>query len=624
MAFLKDIARLADGLSLVAKEAVSRQRRSDGGNSLQSLIKKTLLSATDLTGLTKGKVRQFDKEIDINSDVRRDSNKQSVVYFTDHSPPNPQPDEKPSTSSSSTFTSEPQIERHLEPKGVCAAEFHDNVEPPPQAAGTSSEGDPQKDSISSESKAAEAVVPPTPQPKRQRKPRERKVPTTSFSRALGFAGLGAGLAWGTLQESAKRLVFGTPNVQGKQSALSPYLSEKNAERLALALCRMRGAALKLGQMLSIQDESVVPAPILAALDIVRQGADVMPRSQLNQVLSSELGHDWSSKLKSFDYEPMAAASIGQVHRAFTKDSMEVAMKIQYPGVADSIESDIENVKLLLGYTNLIPEKLYLDNAMKVAKEELSRECDYELEAKNQKRFGILLSGTKGFYVPVVIDDLSSKRVLTSELVPGIPIDKVALLDQETRNYVGRKLLELTLMELFVFRFMQTDPNWSNFLYDESEKIINLIDFGAARDYPKSFVDDYLRMVFACANNDREAIIKFSQRLGFLTGEESEIMMETHVQAGFVVGLPFSKPGGYDFRANNITQSISNLGATMLRHRLTPPPEEAYSLHRKLSGAFLACIKLGAVVPCRELLLEVYEKYEFGEHDSERLASGSES
>uniref|UniRef100_A0A1S3Y882 Protein ABC transporter 1, mitochondrial-like n=2 Tax=Nicotiana TaxID=4085 RepID=A0A1S3Y882_TOBAC len=143
-----------------------------------------------------------------------------------------------------------------------------------------------------------------------------------------------------------------------------------------------------------------------------------------------------------------------VHRAVTKDGMDVAMKIQYPGVADSIESDIDNVKLLLGYTNLIPEGLYLENAMKVAKEELFRECDYELEAKSQKRFGILLSGAKGFYVPVVIDDLSSKRVLTSELVPGIPIDKVALLDQETRNYVGRKLLELTLMELFVFRFMQ--------------------------------------------------------------------------------------------------------------------------------------------------------------------------
>ncbi|KAK8711448.1 hypothetical protein V6N13_146730 [Hibiscus sabdariffa] len=465
------------------------------------------------------------------------------------------------------------------------------------------------------------TVAEAPVPVKRRKPRERKVPATPFSRAFGFAALGAGLAWGTVQESAKRLVYGSPNSNGKQSAVSPFLSEKNAERLALALCRMRGAALKVGQMLSIQDESLVPAPILAALDIVRQGADVMPRSQLNQVLDAELGSGWSTKLASFDYEPLAAASIGQVHKAVTKDGREVAMKIQYPGVANSIESDIENVKLLLDYTNLIPEGLYLDRAMKVAKEELSRECDYQLEASNQKRFRDMLSGCEGFYVPFVVDDISSKRVLATELVSGVAIDKVALLDQGTRNYVGRKLLQLTLMELFLFRFMQTDPNWGNFLFDEATQTINLIDFGAARDYPKRFVDDYLRMVMACANNDREAVIEMSRRLGFLTGMESDVMLDAHVQAGFVVGLPFSKSGGYDFRSTNITQSISNLGATMLRHRLTPPPDEAYSLHRKLSGAFLACIKLGAVVPCRELLLEIYEQYHFGE-DEETLSSAA--
>lgn len=116
------------------------------------------------------------------------------------------------------------------------------------------------------------------------------------------------------------------------------------------------------------------------------------------------------------------------------------------------------------------------------------------------------------------------------------------------------------------------------------------------------------------------MIEMSQRLGFLTGMESDIMLEAHVQAGFIIGLPFSKPGGYDFRSTNITQSITNLGTTMLRHRLTPPPDEAYSLHRKLSGAFLACIKLGAVVPCREVLLEVYEGYKFGEDNSEILNS----
>lgn len=118
------------------------------------------------------------------------------------------------------------------------------------------------------------------------------------------------------------------------------------------------------------------------------------------------------------------------------------------------------------------------------------------------------------------------------------------------------------------------------------------------------------------------MIEMSRRLGFLTGEESDVMMEAHVQAGFIVGMPFAKGGGYDFRSSNITQSISNLGATMLKHRLTPPPEEAYSLHRKLSGAFLACIKLGAVVPCREILLQVYQQYQFGNSKQPRAANCS--
>ncbi|KAI4383188.1 hypothetical protein MLD38_009055 [Melastoma candidum] len=238
-------------------------------------------------------------------------------------------------------------------------------------------------------------------------------------------------------------------------------------------------------MLSIQDEHLVPAPlrglscpgnpkgsvwwlyttntllkdqlrrfdvslvvqILAALDIVRQGADVVPRSQLNQVLDSELGTDWTSKLASFDYTPMAAASLGQVHRAVTKDGLQVPMKIQYPGVADSIESDIDNVQLLLEYANLIPERLFLHRAMKVAKEELSRECDCELETMNQKSFQDLLFGKYGFYVPMVLDHISSKRVLTAELVSAVPIDRVAPLDERTCNYVDG--------ELFVFSFMQT-------------------------------------------------------------------------------------------------------------------------------------------------------------------------
>ncbi|KAL1827266.1 hypothetical protein DCAR_0206419 [Daucus carota subsp. sativus] len=589
---LNELTRLFNGLTLVFKEVAATQRATSfqtTANDLQTLIKTTFISATDLTGLNRAHLP--DSSPRDSASAGSASGSSSVVYFN----------QTGVVDTEVSLNDDINVSNVGDNGGVGVVD--------PQFGGdVRGEIDNAAAAVDVDVVQGEAKVPPV----KRRKLRERKVPSTSFSRALGFAGLGAGLAWGTIQESTKRLVYGTPISKDQKSAVSPFLSDKNAERLALALCRMRGAALKLGQMLSIQDESLVPAPILAALDIVRQGADVMPRSQLNQVLEAELGPQWSSKLTSFDYEPLAAASIGQVHHAVTKDGLDVAMKIQYPGVADSIDSDIDNVKLILDYTNLLPEQMYIDSAIKVAKEELSRECDYELEATNQKRFRELLSNTEGCYVPMVIDDIRSKRVLTTELVSGVPIDKVASLDQETRNNVGRKLLHLTLLELFVFRFMQTDPNWGNFLYDENKRTINLIDFGAARDYPKRFVDDYLRMVLACANKDKEAVVEMSKRLGFLTGMESDIMLEAHVQAGFIVGLPFAEPGGYDFRSTNITHNVTNLGATMIKHRLTAPPEEAYSLHRKLSGAFLACIKVGAVVPCREMLLEVYEGYKFDE------------
>ncbi|CAF2034577.1 BnaA09g52160D [Brassica napus] len=601
MSSWKQLSRLVDGLSLVAKEIYHQSpelQRARNGD-LEALGKKALVAATDLVGLTSGKLRNLSN---------RRSKEPSVVFFDDKDdggsskaddvsvPITPEVVAKPTIVDSKIVSSE-----SIEEVRVVDRDGETKVGVRAEVASTPLEV---------------ATV-------KRRRHRERKVPSTPMARAYGFFNLGAGLAWGAVKESTYRLVNGTPPTQGNKPALSSILSEENAERLALGLCEMRGAALKVGQMLSIQDESLVPAPILNALELVRQGADVMPRSQLNPVLDAELGPNWQSKLASFDYEPLAAASIGQVHRAVTKDGLEVAMKIQYPGVANSIESDIENVRRLLNYTNLIPKGLFLDRAVKVAKEELARECDYEIEAVSQKHFRDLLSDTPGFYVPRVIDELSSKKILTTELISGVPIDKVASLDQETRDYVGRKMLELTLKELFVFRFMQTDPNWGNFLYDEPTKTINLIDFGAARDYPKKFVDDYLRMVMACANKDSKGVIEMSRRLGFLTGDEPDVMLDAHVQAGFIVGLPFAEPGGYAFRTNNITSSVSNLGATMLKHRLTPPPDEAYSLHRKLSGAFLACIKLGATVRCRELLLQVYEKYQFDD-EPQVMASSSVS
>lgn len=391
------------------------------------------------------------------------------------------------------------------------------------------------------------------------------------------------------------------------------MSESNAERLAAGLCRMRGAALKVGQMLSIQDESMVPPQLAAILKRVRDQADVMPQRQLNSVLVTELGEDWRSKLHEFESVPIAAASIGQVHRALLHDGRSVAMKIQYPGVARSIRSDISNLKRLITVMNFLPKSLYLDDTMKAAEEELTRECDYQAEAVYQTRFRQYVRDDPNFHVPNVVTDLSTRHILTTELIEGIAIDRLAdseSFDQETRNRVGLLLLRLCLRELFEFRFMQTDPNWSNFLYDPKRDVVNLIDFGACRDYNKGFVDEYLRMVHACAERDRQGVIDSSIRLGFLTGDESRAMLDAHVEAGFIVGEPFAAQGNYDFANARIAERVSKLAGVMLKSRLTPPPKEAYTLHRKLSGAFLSCKKLRAVIPCRPTFLQVYNSYKF--------------
>eukprot|EP00879_Flechtneria_rotunda_P006145 GHRR01006461.1.p1 GENE.GHRR01006461.1~~GHRR01006461.1.p1 ORF type:complete len:813 (+),score=305.37 GHRR01006461.1:22-2460(+) len=451
--------------------------------------------------------------------------------------------------------------------------------------------------------------------------RERRVPSTPLGRALGFAGMGASLLLGSFTDSIARSWSGpdSSSTGGNNSGSNLYsnlITESNAERLANALCRMRGAALKIGQMLSIQDETVLPPQIQAALERVRAGADVMPRNQLEKQLRSELSKDWQSKVAHFEYEPRAAASIGQVHSATLHDGRQVAMKIQYPGVARSIESDVDNLMRLINVANILPRGLYVDNAVKVAKRELALECDYTYEAAAQARFRQLVASDEDlrrvFYVPEIISDLCSRQVLTTEWVNGVAVDKVALLDQDTRDTVATWLLRLTLKELYEWRFMQTDPNWGNFLYDQHQGRLNLIDFGAAKEYPESFVRNYLRMVHACAERDRQTMLDMSVQLGFLTGDESAVMLDAHTEAGFVVGLPFATEGLYDFGAHSgMTPRVAELGSIMLKHRLTPPPEESYSLHRKLSGAFLACMKLRARVPCRQMFMSTYNRYNMG-------------
>ena len=172
---------------------------------------------------------------------------------------------------------------------------------------------------------------------------EASVPSSPMARISTIGGAAAGVAFGAATELAKRgLGMGGADQQGH-----PAMSEANAERLAQMLCRMRGAALKFGQLLSIQDVDVLPPAVAAAFEKVRSQAHIMPRGQLERSLADAWGPNWASEgpIDTFEYDPLAAASIGQVHKATLKDGREIAVKVQYPGVAESIDSDLANLEV---------------------------------------------------------------------------------------------------------------------------------------------------------------------------------------------------------------------------------------------------------------------------------------
>jgi aarF domain-containing kinase len=202
---------------------------------------------------------------------------------------------------------------------------------------------------------------------------------------------------------------------------------------------MRGAALKLGQLLSIQDNNSFPPEIIDIINRVQNSANYMPEEQLNKVLSAELGKNWRDLFLEFKVIPFAAASIGQVHLAVLHNGKRVAVKVQYPGISKSISSDLENLKSILKLGSLLPKGLYLDNTIRVAKIELLQECDYKREADSMETYANLIKKRKlddEFEVPEVYRDLSTDKVLTSEFVDGFPIGEAASkCNQQIKNKV---------------------------------------------------------------------------------------------------------------------------------------------------------------------------------------------
>ncbi|KAH0431231.1 molecular chaperone [Colletotrichum camelliae] len=545
--------------------------------------------------------KKEDKQVDQLFGARKKLKPVGLPEFVVHS----KPVEKASQKSS------PAVKPAPEPTPAAPLDANSRIETLETAAPATSESDPVLKASPIEKQKEEppienvlgTAVDPSSSPAPAYVLRESKVPATRISRLWNYGGLAAGMMGGAITESIGRAFGG----KGEGSVL---LSAGNMERLVSKLSRMRGAALKMGQMMSFQDSKMLPGPIQEVLQRVQDRADYMPSYQRDKVLVANLGAEWRELFEEFEEKPIAAASIGQVHRATLKNGRKVAVKIQFPGVADSINSDLDNLGILLNATKLLPKGLYLNKTIDNARLELGWECDYEREAQCLIKYKELLAGEEGtFLVPDVHLQASGKNVLTMDWMDGVGVTRVKSFTQEQRDWIGTQILRLCLREITEFKFMQTDPNWTNFLYNAETNKLELLDFGASREYPDEFVAQYVQLLAAASRTDHQGVKELSESLGYLTGHESKTMVDAHVKSVLTLAEPFlaSAPEVYDFKDQTITERVKALIPVMLRERLAPPPEETYSLHRKLSGAFLLCARLGSKVRCREMFEESLKK-----------------
>ena len=367
--------------------------------------------------------------------------------------------------------------------------------------------------------------------------------------------------------------------------------------------------MKLGQMISMDAGDLLPPELSDILSGLRDRADFMPPRQLDKVLQQEWGADWRRQFRRFEPRPIAAASIGQVHRALTPDGRTLAIKVQYPGVAQSIDSDVDNVAALLKLTGLLPPELDIAPLLAAAKDQLHEEADYEREGQMMARFGNLLATQPQFVVPTLDADLTTPRVLAMSYEEGSPIEALAESGQETRDEVFSHLVELVARELFEAQLMQTDPNFANYRWQASTGRIVLLDFGAAREVSNAISQDYRRLLSAGLAEDREDVMTAAIEAGFVNPRALDRHPEAMRKAVDIAVTQMARPEPLDFGDRAFVPEIRETVMPIAQDRDSwhLPPAETLFVQRKISGTALLGARLKARVDVRGIVQRILDQ-----------------
>lgn len=365
---------------------------------------------------------------------------------------------------------------------------------------------------------------------------------------------------------------------------------QQAKILAESLSQLKGAAMKVGQLLSLDSSDLLPPEVIEVLSQLQNKAEPTSFKEIEPVLKRDLSPE---AIKELHIEPIAfsAASIGQVHIAY-RNSQKIALKVQYPGVRESVSSDLSIVrKAASAFMAFSGKKMDLEPLFKEFENVLLQETDYvrERQLMSEYRQKVLGSSQKDNYIiPTAYDDICSENILAMTFEDGIPLKQ--WIDshppQNQRKHIAHLILDLYCQEFFDWGLVQTDPNYGNFLVRNDSQLV-LLDFGSTQTYQPSFIQDYCSVLLAMNSGDPRAIIEQSIKFQLLDPREDAIAKEKYVEFMKLSLEPFSahlQP--FNFADKDYAERTLTVGRSFSNSlKYSAPPKHILLLHRKLGGIF---------------------------------------
>ncbi len=448
-----------------------------------------------------------------------------------------------------------------------------------------------------------------------------RLKTGSLERNIALTKLGFGAGSSIVAHSIRNIFRGEID---RDSANHDFY-KRQAQVLADELGQLKGSVMKAGQMLSLYGQYFLPAEAVEVLATLQDDTPAVGWKYVAPVLDRELGADRLGELE-IDTQPIAAASLGQAHRARRKsDGLELVIKVQYPGVADAIDSDIRTLSRLLVMSRLTPKGFDITPIFAELREMLYQEVDYGIERRFTEDFARRLAGDDRYVVPQVLERYSTARILTTSYESGVSARhaSVGALPQERRDRLGSAFLDLFLTEFFGWGMVQTDPHFGNYRIrieaDGQDRIV-LLDFGATRRFERRFVDPYTRILRGALDREPGRIERGAMQIGLMQEGFPRNVHEAFAAMCETIVEPFTDPAEgrvparlltpaqtYRWGASDLPMRVTQLGArNALSRYFRVPPREIVFLHRRLAGVFVMLAQLQAQIAARGPLLRAID------------------